>query len=72
VNPLLAQGASTIGARIQAVPHPLRIGAAIPPNGPTFDDVRRAARRAEAVGADSLWMWDPFFQSSDWRDRTAA
>jgi probable F420-dependent oxidoreductase len=45
------------------VVHPLRIGAAIPPYGPTYDDVRRAALAAEAAGADSLWTWDHFFQS---------
>jgi probable F420-dependent oxidoreductase len=45
------------------VPHPLRIGAAIPPYGPAYDDVRRAALAAEAAGADSLWTWDHFFQS---------
>jgi probable F420-dependent oxidoreductase len=45
------------------VSHPLRIGAAIPPYGPTYDDVRRAALAAEAAGADSLWTWDHFFQS---------
>jgi probable F420-dependent oxidoreductase len=52
-----------IGATIQRVPHPLRIGAAIPPYGPTYADVRRAAQAAEAAGADSLWTWDHFFQS---------
>jgi probable F420-dependent oxidoreductase len=52
-----------IGATIQPVPHPLRIGAAIPPYGPTYDDVRQAALAAESVGADSLWTWDHFFQS---------
>jgi probable F420-dependent oxidoreductase len=45
------------------VPHPLRIGAAIPPYGPAYDDMRRAALAAEAAGADSLWTWDHFFQS---------
>lgn len=45
------------------MPHPLRIGAAIPPYGPGYDDVRRAAQAAEAAGADSLWTWDHFFQS---------
>ena len=43
--------------------HPLRIGAAIPPYGPTYDHMRRAALAAEAAGADSLWTWDHFFQS---------
>jgi probable F420-dependent oxidoreductase len=50
------------------VPHPLRIGAAIPPYGPTFDDIRRAALDVEATGADSLWTWDHFFQSSEDED----
>jgi probable F420-dependent oxidoreductase len=50
------------------VPHPLRIGAAIPPYGPAYDDVRQAARAAEAAGADSLWTWDHFFQSGDSED----
>ncbi|MDX6561167.1 MAG: hypothetical protein QOD65_981 [Gaiellales bacterium] len=45
------------------MPHPLRIGAAIPPYGPGYDDLRAAAQAAEAVGADSLWTWDHFFQS---------
>ena len=45
------------------MPHPLRIGAAIPPYGPGYDDVRQAAQAAEAAGADSLWTWDHFFQS---------
>ena len=52
------------------MPHPLRIGAAIPPYGPAYDDVRRAARAAEAAGADSLWTWDHFFQSGDREDPT--
>jgi probable F420-dependent oxidoreductase len=50
------------------MPYPLRIGAAIPPYGPSFDDVRRAAVVAEAAGADSLWTWDHFFQSSAGED----
>jgi probable F420-dependent oxidoreductase len=50
------------------VPHPLRIGAAIPPYGPTYDDVREAALAAESVGADSLWTWDHFFQSGAGED----
>ena len=50
------------------MPHPLRIGAAIPPYGPAYDDVRRAAQAAEAAGADSLWTWDHFFQSGDRED----
>jgi probable F420-dependent oxidoreductase len=50
------------------VPHPLRIGAAIPPYGPAYDDVREAARAAEAAGADSLWTWDHFFQSGTSED----
>jgi hypothetical protein len=32
------------------VAHPLRIGAAIPPYGPAYDDVRRAALAAEVAG----------------------
>ncbi len=50
------------------MPHPLRIGAAIPPYGPAYDDVRRAALAAEAAGADSLWTWDHFFQSGAGED----
>ena len=50
------------------MPYPLRIGAAIPPYGPTFDDIRRAALDVEATGADSLWTWDHFFQSSEDED----
>jgi probable F420-dependent oxidoreductase len=46
----------------------LRIGAAIPPYGPAYADVRRAAQAAEAAGADSLWTWDHFFQSGTTED----
>jgi probable F420-dependent oxidoreductase len=52
------------------VPHPLRIGAAIPPYGPTYDDMRQAALAAEAAGADSIWTWDHFFQSGATEDPT--
>jgi probable F420-dependent oxidoreductase len=50
------------------VSHPLRIGVAIPPYGPAYADVRRAAQAAEAAGADSLWTWDHFFQSGAGED----
>ncbi len=53
------------------MPHPLRIGAAIPPYGPAYDDVKRAAQAAEAAGADSLWTWDHFFQSGADEDPAA-
>jgi len=52
------------------VAHPLRIGAAIPPYGPTYDHVRRAALAAEDAGADSIWTWDHFFQSGAREDVT--
>jgi alkanesulfonate monooxygenase SsuD/methylene tetrahydromethanopterin reductase-like flavin-dependent oxidoreductase (luciferase family) len=38
-----------------------RIGVQLHPQATTFDQLRRAAREADADGFDSLWMWDHFY-----------
>jgi probable F420-dependent oxidoreductase len=40
---------------------PVRVGVSIVPQHGTIDAMRDAWRRAEAMGADTLWTWDHFF-----------
>ena len=40
---------------------PLKIGVQLPPQATTIDDLRRAWREADEVGADSIWVWDHLY-----------
>ena len=48
----------------------LRVGIQLHPQATTVDEMRRAWRQADAVGADSIWTWDHFFPL--YGDRDAA
>jgi probable F420-dependent oxidoreductase len=39
----------------------LRVGVQLHPQATTMDDLRAAARQADAMGADSIWVWDHFY-----------
>jgi probable F420-dependent oxidoreductase len=47
--------------RRSSVPGRFKVGAQLHPSHTTLDDLRAAWRRAEALGVDSLWVWDHFF-----------
>jgi probable F420-dependent oxidoreductase len=38
----------------------LKIGVQLHPQATALDDLREAARSADAMGADSIWVWDHF------------
>ena len=40
---------------------PLSVGIQLHPQATTVDDMRRAWRSADEMGADSIWTWDHFF-----------
>ena len=40
---------------------PISVGIQLQPQATTLDDLRAAARAADEVGADSIWVWDHFF-----------
>ena len=37
------------------------VGVQLHPQDTTLDDLRRAARDADALGVDSIWVWDHFY-----------
>ena len=39
----------------------LRVGVQLQPQATTVDELRRAWRAADEMGADSIWTWDHFF-----------
>lgn len=39
----------------------LRVGIQLHPQATTIDEIRRAWRTADELGADSIWTWDHFF-----------
>ena len=39
----------------------LRVGVQLQPQATSVDELRRAWRAADAMGADSIWTWDHFF-----------
>ena len=39
----------------------LKIGVQLQPQATTTDELRRAWRRADEAGADSIWVWDHFY-----------
>jgi alkanesulfonate monooxygenase SsuD/methylene tetrahydromethanopterin reductase-like flavin-dependent oxidoreductase (luciferase family) len=39
----------------------IKIGVQLHPQHASFDDFRRAWRRLDELGVDSLWTWDHFF-----------
>ncbi len=39
----------------------LRVGVQLQPQATSVDELRRAWRTADAMGADSIWTWDHFF-----------
>lgn len=41
--------------------HRFRVGVQLHPQVADLDDLRHAARDAEALGVDSIWVWDHFF-----------
>ncbi|MDP9068253.1 MAG: LLM class F420-dependent oxidoreductase [Actinomycetota bacterium] len=45
----------------------MRIGVQLHPQHTTVDDLRRAWRRADELGVDTIWTWDHFFPL--WGDR---
>ncbi len=38
-----------------------KVGIQLHPQGASLDDLRAAARQADAMGADSIWVWDHFY-----------
>jgi probable F420-dependent oxidoreductase len=38
-----------------------KVGAQLPPQAGSIDHLRRAWRAADALGVDSIWLWDHFF-----------
>jgi alkanesulfonate monooxygenase SsuD/methylene tetrahydromethanopterin reductase-like flavin-dependent oxidoreductase (luciferase family) len=44
--------------------HRFRVGVQFEPQHCSVDELRDAWRRAEELGADSLWTWDHFFPLS--------
>ena len=38
-----------------------RVGVQLHPQGTTVDELRGAWRAADALGVDSIWIWDHFF-----------
>ena len=44
-----------------APPTSPRIGVQLHPQATTVDDLRRAWRAADALGVDSIWVWDHFY-----------
>jgi len=41
-----------------STPHPVRVGALLWPQTPSWPELRDAAIRADRAGVDSLWTWD--------------
>lgn len=39
----------------------LKVGVSLQPQHTTIDEYRQAWRRADALGVDSIWLWDHFF-----------
>jgi len=39
----------------------LQVGIQLHPQATSLDDLRAAARQADELGADSIWVWDHFF-----------
>jgi probable F420-dependent oxidoreductase len=39
----------------------MKIGVQLHPQATTVDDMRRAWREADALGVDSIWVWDHFY-----------
>ncbi len=39
----------------------MKVGIQLHPQATSLDDLRAAARAADAMGADSIWVWDHFF-----------
>jgi probable F420-dependent oxidoreductase len=40
---------------------PISVGIQLHPQATTLDELRAAARAADEMGADSIWVWDHFF-----------
>lgn len=40
---------------------PISVGIQLHPQATTLDELRAAARSADEMGADSIWVWDHFF-----------
>jgi probable F420-dependent oxidoreductase len=40
---------------------PCKVGVQLHPQGTTIDELRAAWRAADALGVDSIWVWDHFF-----------
>jgi probable F420-dependent oxidoreductase len=40
---------------------PISVGIQLHPQATTLDELRAAARSADELGADSIWVWDHFF-----------
>jgi probable F420-dependent oxidoreductase len=48
----------------------IRVGVQVPPQHATYEQMRSAWRRAEAMGADTIYTWDHFFPLSGDKDGT--
>jgi probable F420-dependent oxidoreductase len=42
-------------------PRPIRVGATVPPQHTTYARLEESWREAEAIGADTLYVWDHFY-----------
>ena len=51
--------ARTLGS-VRSMTKP-RVGIQLHPQATTLDEIREAARQADRMGADSIWVWDHFY-----------